>query len=60
MKIEVYIIMKKKGFTLVELVAVILVLGIILLIAVPLVTNLITNSQKSAYKETAMGVIRAF
>ena len=52
--------MKKKGFTLVELVAVILVLGIILLIAVPLVTNLITNSQKSAYKETAMGVIRAF
>ena len=52
--------MKKKGFTLVELVAVILVLGVILLITVPLVTNLITNSQKSAYKETAMGVIRAF
>ena len=39
----------KKGFTLVELLAVIVILAIILAIAVPTISTLITNQKKSAY-----------
>ncbi len=41
----------KKGFTLVELLAVIVVLSIILVISAPIVTNLITSSKQKAYDE---------
>lgn len=43
--------MKKndKGFTLVEVIAVIVILGIILIIAVPAVSDYIVNSRKSSY-----------
>ena len=42
--------LNKKGFTLVELLAVIVILGVLLLIAVPSVTKLIDNSRKNAFK----------
>ena len=41
---------KKQGFTLVELLAVIVVLGIILVIAIPNIQQIITNARKEAYE----------
>lgn len=41
---------KEKGFTLVELLAVIVILGIILAIAIPAVGNVIKNSEAKADK----------
>ena len=51
--------MKRKGFTLIELLAVIVILAIIALIAVPIVMNIIANAQKSAFKDSAYGIIKA-
>ena len=42
--------MNKKGFTLVELLAVIVILAIILAIAIPSITSLINNSKKSSFE----------
>ena len=39
----------KKGFTLIELIAVIIVLSIIALIATPIVTGIMESSRKKAY-----------
>lgn len=47
------------GFTLVELLAVIVVLGVILAIAVPQVTKTIANSKVSAYERTVSQVENA-
>ena len=44
--------MKKRGFTLVELLAVIVILAIIALIAVPIVLNIINDSKSSSQKES--------
>ena len=52
-------IRNKKAFTLIELLAVIVILAIIALIAVPTVMNIITKAQKSAFKDSAYGVIKA-
>lgn len=41
--------MKKKGFTLVELLATIIILGIIAIIAVPIISGTIKNSRNRAY-----------
>ena len=50
---------KNKGFTLIELLAVIVILAIIALIAVPVVMNIITKARKSAFKDSAYGIIKA-
>ena len=49
----------KKGFTLIELLAVIVILAIIALIAVPVIMNIINKANKSAFKDSAYGVISA-
>ena len=50
--------MKNKAFTLIELLAVIIILGILMLIAIPSVTNYINNSRKSTYVTTVNELIR--
>lgn len=49
----------KKGFTLLELLAVIVVLAIIALIVTPFVTNAIKEAREGAAKNSAYGIISA-
>lgn len=49
----------EKGLTLVELLAVIVILGIIAAIAVPAIGNIITNSKYNAAKADALNVLNA-
>ena len=51
--------MFKKGFTLVELLAIIVILAIITLIATPIVKDSIANSKEQALKETINSIERA-
>ena len=49
--------MKKiKGFTLVELLAVIVILAVILIIAMPKISDVISNSKKASLEATAKTV----
>ena len=49
--------MKKiKGFTLVELLAVIVILAVILIIAMPRISDVISNSKKASLEATAKTV----
>ena len=50
---------KKNGFTLIELLAVIVILAVIALIAVPVILNIIDKANKSAFKDTAYGIVNA-
>ena len=50
---------KKKGFTLVELLAVIVILALIALIATPIILNIIKDAKRSAAKDSAYGYIDA-
>ena len=50
---------KKKAFTLIELLAVIVILAIIAVIVTPIISKVIDNAKKETFKETAIGVIRA-
>ena len=50
---------KRNGFTLVELLAVIVILAIILVIAVPSIMSTIADARKSSYKSSAMMVASA-
>ncbi len=47
----------KKAFTLIELLAVIIILGILMIVAIPAVTSYIQNSRKSSYVTTAQNVV---
>ena len=47
----------KNAFTLIELLAVIIILGILMIIAIPSVTSYINNSRKSAYVDTAKELV---
>ena len=51
--------MKKKGFTLVELLAVIVILAIIALIATPIILGVIEKSKKGATENSALGYTEA-
>ena len=49
----------KKGFTLVELLAIIVVLAVVVLISIPLIKNVIDNARKGALKNSVYGIIDA-
>ena len=51
--------MKKKGFTLVELLATIVVLSVIALIAVPIVISVIEKAKKSALVSSVNGLVES-
>ncbi len=51
--------MKKKGFTLVELLAVIIILGVIALITFPIVDNSIKNSKQAALEQTIDSILES-
>lgn len=42
--------MKKKGFTLTEMIAVIVIIGLIILVAIPVSQNLMANNKEDKYK----------
>ena len=50
---------KRKGFTLVELLAVIVVLAIISLIATPVVLNIIESAKKGSAEQSAIAYVKA-
>ena len=51
--------MNKKGFTLIELIAVIIIIAVVMLIAVPSVSSIIDNSRKNAYIDIAKNYVDA-
>ena len=50
---------KNNGFTLLELLAIIIILGVIAVIVVPTVKTVTVDARKKAFEETAQGIIRA-
>ena len=51
--------MNKKGFTLVELLAVVVVLAVVSIIAIPITINIIENARKGALEDSARGLMDA-
>ncbi len=50
---------EKKAFTLIELLAVIVILAVIALIATPIVLSILTKIRKSAFQDSAYGIMEA-
>lgn len=50
--------MNKKGFTLVEVIAVIVLLGLIAVILIPNYNKTLENSRKNSFKESLNGLVR--
>lgn len=51
--------MKKKGFTLIELMAVIIVLGILAIITTPIMSDVLETSRKRAFEDSVYGLIKS-
>ena len=51
--------MKEKGLTLIEMMAVLVILGILTLILVPMINDIITSSRKKAFKETVNNLLES-
>lgn len=51
--------MRRKGFTLIEVLGVLIILGILSLITVPMVTSYIDVSKEKAYEQSIKGIIDA-
>lgn|SRR5574344_1894863 len=51
--------MNKKGFTLIEVLAVITIIAVLGLITIPIVSRSIEKSKKKAYRETINSIIEA-
>ena len=50
---------KNKGFTLIELISVIILMGVIALITVPIIKDTIESSREKNFKNSALGLIEA-
>ena len=51
--------MNKKGFSLIEIIVVIIILSIITVISVPIITNIITDYKEKAYIEQEKAIVNA-
>ena len=51
--------MKKKGFSLVELLAVIVIISVVALISTPLIMNVINDSKLNSLKDSAYGILKS-
>ncbi|REJ21583.1 prepilin-type N-terminal cleavage/methylation domain-containing protein [Aeribacillus pallidus] len=59
MRKHVKLLKKEKGMTLIELLAVIIIIAIILAIAIPIIANVIGNSRERANVSEALNIISA-
>lgn len=51
--------MKKKGFTVLELLAVVIIIGMIAMISVPIVLTSLNSGKKNVFSDSVDGIIRA-
>jgi len=50
--------MKSKGFTLVELIAVIIIIGVLLLIIIPNISGVLKRAEQKTFAASAKGILR--